>query len=523
MDEEEIISFRVHKLDGLRARDVDPYPARSPLGPRKGSAWSIERIRRKAESDVDKTSLEYGQVARYPGSRTAIKYRIAGRITGLRDTGAAIFADLRDLSGKIQLYFWRDWTYLSLVGRKRTHGNHESFDALRSLFDIGDYIEVRGNAFRTQRGELSIRVSRFTMLAKGIRRLPEKWHGLKDTETRYRQRYLDLISNPEVRETFITRSRVITAIRAFMDGQGFLEVETPVLVADAGGAAARPFTTYHNALDRQLYLRIALELYLKRLVIGGYDRVYEIGRIFRNEGASAKYNPEFTMLESYQAYADYNDVMDMVERLVAAVAEEVIGGHTVAYAETKIDLAPPWPRVTLRDAVKQHSGVDFEEYADAESLQGAMVDAGVPFDPSWGRGKLIDELLSVKVEPNLVQPTFLTDYPVELSPLAKRKPENPRLVERFELFIAGREVGNAYSELNDPIEQRERMLKQARLRAEGDEEVELADEDFLVALEHGMPPCGGLGIGIDRLVMALTGQSSIREVILFPHLREAQR
>jgi lysyl-tRNA synthetase class 2 len=488
LGEEEIISLRTAKLERLRSRSIDPYPAR--FRPSHSAAAAAALLEAGGDSSDSLT--------------------VAGRITAMRHMGKATFIDLRDGSGRIQTYLKRD-----------TLGE-ETYEAVREL-DIGDFLGVGGALFRTKTGEATVEVRELTVLAKALRSPPEKWHGLQDVEARYRQRYLDLIANPGARETFITRSRIITAMRSFMDGEGFLEVETPVLVADAGGAAARPFTTYHNALDRQLHLRIALELYLKRLVIGGYDRVYEIGRIFRNEGASAKYNPEFTMLESYQAYADYNDVMDMVERMVSTIAADVIGGHTVDHGESKIDLAPPWPRVTLRDAIKQHSGVDFEEHPDTESMQQAMAEAGVGIDPAWGRGKLIDELLSVKVEPNLIQPTFLTDYPVELSPLAKRKRDNPRLVERFELFIAGREVGNAYSELNDPIEQRERMLQQARLRAEGDEEVELADEDFLVALEHGMPPCGGLGLGIDRLVMALTGQTSIREVILFPHLREAQR
>ncbi|MGH9203736.1 MAG: lysine--tRNA ligase, partial [Vicinamibacterales bacterium] len=345
-------------------------------------------------------------------------------------------------------------------------------------------------------------------------------HGLHDVEVRYRQRYLDLMANPEVRETFVTRSRVVAAIRRFLDTRGYLEVETPILQSSAGGAAARPFETYHNALDRQLYLRIAIELHLKRLVVGGFDSVYEIGRIFRNEGVSTKYNPEFTMLESYQAYSDYNQLMEMVEEMISSIAGDVLGTTRVGSGDNEIDLAPPWPRIPIRDAILDRCGVDFESYQDADSLRKAAAATGVKAEPGWGRGKLIDELMSLHVEPALIQPTFLIDYPVELSPLAKRKPENPGLVERFELFIAGREVGNAYSELNDPLDQRERLKEQARLRAAGDEEVELADEDFLVALEHGMPPTAGLGIGIDRLVMALTGQSSIREVILFPALRE---
>jgi lysyl-tRNA synthetase class 2 len=485
MGEEEIIALRTAKLERLRSRGIDPYPARF----------------RPSHSAVAAVAL-LGD-----GGDAGPQVTVAGRITAMRQMGKATFVDLRDGSGRIQAYLKED-----ALGA-------EAYETLRDL-DLGDFLGVRGPLFRTRTGEATVQVEELAVLSKALRSPPEKWHGLSDVEVRYRQRYLDLMANDEVREAFLLRSRVIAGVRRFLDGRGFLEVETPVLQASAGGAAARPFVTYHNALDRQLYLRIALELYLKRLIIGGYDRVYEIGRIFRNEGVSAKYNPEFTMLESYQAYADYNDVMAMVEEMIATVAKEALGGLTVDYGETKIDLAPPWPRITLRDAIKQHSGVDFEEHSDVESMQQAAAGCGVAVDESWGRGKLIDELLSAKVEPNLVQPTFLLDYPVELSPLAKRRSDNPRLVERFELFIAGREVGNAYSELNDPMDQRERMLQQVRLRAAGDEEVELADEEFLMALEYGMPPCGGLGVGIDRLVMALTGQTSIREVILFPHLRE---
>jgi lysyl-tRNA synthetase class 2 len=488
MGEEEIIALRTAKLERLRSRGIDPYPAR--FRPSHGAAEAVALLAGGADAGPPVT--------------------VAGRITAMRQMGKATFVDLRDGSGRIQAYLKEDKL------------GPQAYETLRDL-DLGDFLGVRGPLFRTRTGEATVQVEELAVLSKALRSPPEKWHGLQDIEVRYRQRYLDLMANEEVREAFLLRSRIIAGVRRFLDGRGFLEVETPVLTASAGGAAAKPFVTYHNALDRQLYLRIALELYLKRLIIGGYDRVYEIGRIFRNEGVSAKYNPEFTMLESYQAYADYNDVMAMVEEMIATVAEEALGGLTVDYGDTKIDLAPPWPRITLRDAIKQHSGVDFEEHADVESMQAAAAECGVAVDEGWGRGKLIDELLSAKVEPHLVQPTFLVDYPVELSPLAKRRSDNPRLVERFELFVAGREVGNAYSELNDPLDQRERMLQQVRLRAAGDEEVELADEEFLVALEYGMPPCGGLGIGIDRLVMALTGQQSIREVILFPHLRETQR
>ncbi len=485
MGEEDILALRTAKLERLRSRGIDPYPAR--FRPSHTTQQAVDLLKDRDE---------------YPEPVT-----LAGRITAMRHMGKATFVDIRDGSGRIQTYVKED-----------TLGP-EAYETLRDL-DLGDFLGVSGPLFHTKTGEPTVQVEQLTVLAKALLAPPEKWHGLQDVEVRYRQRYLDLVANPQVRDAFLARSRIISAIRHFLDGRGFLEVETPVLQPAAGGAAARPFLTYHNALDRQLYLRIALELYLKRLVIGGYDRVYEIGRIFRNESVSAKWNPEFTMLETYQAYADYNDVMDMVEEMVSTVAREVLGTTTVISGDTEIDFAPPWPRITLRDAIKQHTGIDFEEHPNVESMQEAAASCGIAVDEKWGRGKLIDELLSAKVEPNLIQPTYLLDYPLELSPLAKRKPDNPRLVERFELFIAGREVGNAYSELNDPLEQRERMLRQARLRAAGDEEVELADEEFLVALEHGMPPCGGLGIGIDRLVMALTGQPSIREVILFPHLRE---
>jgi lysyl-tRNA synthetase class 2 len=425
--------------------------------------------------------------------------------------GKAAFMDLRDGSGRIQAYF------------KQESLGVAPYELLQQTVDLGDFLGVTGSLFHTKTGEPTIEAQSYAILAKALRPPPEKWHGLQDVEVRYRQRYLDLMANVEVREIFVTRSRIIREVRRFMDDRGYLEVETPVLHGSAGGGAAKPFVTYHNALDRQLHLRIALELHLKRLVVGGFERVYEIGRIFRNEGVSTKYNPEFTMLESYEAYAEYNGLMEMVEEMISSVAGEVLGTTKVINGESEIDFAPPWPRVPLREAIRERSGVDFAEHTDAEALRQAAAASGVPVEPTWGRGKIIDELLTLHVEPHLIQPTFLIDYPVELSPLAKRKTENPDLVERFEFFIAGREVGNAYTELNDPIDQRERLLEQSRLRAAGDEEVELADEDFLVALEHGMPPTAGLGIGIDRLVMAMTGSPSIREVILFPALREKEQ
>ncbi len=486
MGEDEIIALRRQKLERIRSKGIDPYPARAP------------------RTHTTKEAVEL--LDRSPDGHDVVS--VAGRVTAIRQMGRASFIDLRDGSGRIQGYF------------KQESVGVESYERLLHTVDLGDFVGVQGALFRTKTGEPTIEAEGFTMLAKALRPPPEKWHGLQDVEVRYRQRYLDLMANPQVRDTFVTRSRIIQQIRRFMDARSYLEVETPILQSNAGGAAARPFVTYHNALERQQFLRIALELHLKRLVVGGFDKVYEIGRIFRNEGVSTKYNPEFTMLESYEAYADYTVLMEMVEEMISTLAGEVLGSTLVTAGESEINFSPPWSRIPLRDAIRERSGVDFDAYSDVEELRRAAAETGVPVEPSWGRAKIIDELLTRHVEPNLLQPTFLIDYPVELSPLAKRKPESPHLVERFELFIAGREVGNAYSELNDPIDQRERLLEQSRLRAAGDDEAETADEDFLIALEHGMPPAAGLGIGIDRLVMALTGSSSIREVILFPALRE---
>ncbi|MBM3132130.1 MAG: lysine--tRNA ligase, partial [Chloroflexi bacterium] len=372
----------------------------------------------------------------------------------------------------------------------------------------------------TRTGEITVQASEYTLLSKSLQPLPEKWHGLTDVEKRYRQRYLDLISSEEVRRIFEVRSKAISAMRRFLDGQGFMEVETPVLQPIAAGALAKPFTTHHHALDRDLYLRIATELHLKRLIIGGFEKVYEIGRVFRNEGISIKHNPEFTTLECYQAYADYHDMMELVENMVSSIAKEVTGTTQAKFGETTIDFTPPWPRMTLRDAIKGRSGIDFEEFPDAHSLEAKIRESGLPVDHGLSWAKLVDHLLSETVERHLIQPTFLIDYPVDLSPLAKRKPGDDRFVERFEGFCGGMEIANAFSELNDPIDQRGRFADQERMRAEfGDEEVERTDADFLTALEHGMPPTGGLGVGIDRLIMILTGQHSIREVILFPQLR----
>ena len=490
---EEAFQLRQEKLARIRARGIDPYPPRY-----RRTHTAQEAMEAFAEWESKTPTAEPPAVS------------VAGRLTALRDMGKATFIDLRDGSGKLQAYLKSD-----VLGAK-------PYAALADL-DIGDFVGVRGALFRTRTGEVTVEAAEYALLAKSLQPLPEKWHGLVDTETRYRQRHLDLIANDDARRLFALRIQIIAAIRRFMDGRGFLEVETPVLLPEAGGAAAKPFVTHHNALDRDLYLRSATELYLKRLIIGGFDKVYEIGRIFRNEGISTKHNPEFTMMESYEAYADYNDVAAMVEELVAAVAKEVMGATRVPCGDGEIDLAPPWRRITVNDALLQYAGVNLEEYRrDEAGLRAAVQAMGIEAPPEAGWAKLVDELLSARVEPQLVEPTFLMDYPAALSPLAKRKPDNPDLVERFEPFGGGLELGNAYTELNDPVDQRQRFQEQARRRAAGEEEVEMLDEDFLLALEHGMPPTGGLGIGIDRLVMLLTDQRSIREVILFPQLRSKE-
>jgi len=491
---QELIEQRQAKLERLRAGGCDPYPARYQRShTTQEAAQALQALEEKGATPQE-----------------AIEVSLAGRITAMRLMGKRAFIDLRDGTGKIQADLRQD-----VLG-------DESYRAFVDLVDIGDFVGVSGTLFRTRSGEITVQARQYVFLAKALRPLPEKWHGLQDVEVRYRQRYLDLMVNAPVRDVFRLRSRVVAAIRRFLDERGFLEVETPVLQPSAGGAAAKPFVTHHHALDRDLYLRVATELHLKRLIVGGLDRVYEIGPVFRNEGVSTKHNPEYTLLECYQAYADYQDIMKLVEEMVAYAAQQALGSLKVAYGDTELDLTPPWQRLTLRQAIEERTGLDFEAHPDADSLRQAMAPLGVAVSDTAGRGKLIDELLSTFVEPQLSQPTFLLDYPLELSPLAKRKPDNPRLVERFEGFLAGREIANAFSELNDPQEQRERFLEQARLRAAGDEEAERVDEDFLVALEHGMPPTGGLGVGIDRLVMALSGQQSIREVILFPQLRSRE-
>jgi len=490
---EAIIGQRLAKLQKIRSRSIDPYPHRFSRTHNIRDAVALFQQR-------EKDNAEGPQV------------RVAGRIMAQRSMGKATFVDLRDGSGKIQAYFRRD-----TLGDEKYQHLHD--------FDIGDFVGVSGKIFRTKSGEVTVEVSEFTMLAKSLLPLPEKWHGLTDVEKRYRQRYLDLITNEEAKHIFKVRSRIIAAMRRFLDDRGFIEVETPVLLPVAAGALARPFSTYHNVLEQTLYMRIATELYLKRLVIGGFDKVYEIGRIFRNEGISTKHNPEFTMLESYEAYADYNDVMTMLEQMVCYIAQEVIGTLEFNFGDDTINLSSPWQRVSFRDELNKRCRVDFldEKYRDIASLRETMKGLGVEVEGGASWGRLIDKLFSTYVEPALIQPTFVIDYPVEISPLAKSKPDDSRVVERFECFIGGIEFANAFTELNDPIEQRKRFEAQEHLRATiGEEEVERLDEDFLLAMEYGMPPTGGLGVGIDRLVMILTNQQSIREVILFPQLKPKQ-
>jgi len=469
------------KLDRLRTDGFEPFP------------HTFRGVRPVSDVHAAHDGLE-------PGEETDQSYRVAGRIAARRGHGKAAFIDLADRSGRLQLHARAD-----ILGE-------ESFERLVSL-DLGDLIGVDGTAFKSRRGELSLRITDWTLLAKSLLPPPEKFHGLEDVETRYRQRELDLIANEEVRELFIMRSRVIAAIRRFLDERGFLEVETPVLQPLYGGALSRPFTTHHNALDRDLYLRIATELYLKRLIVGGLERVYEMGKDFRNEGISHKHNPEFTMLEWYEAYADYEDGARLLEELVSHVAAEV--GYS-----GPLRLAPPWRRVTLREAVREETGLDIiANRGDASALAAAAADRGIELDPDETWPKMVDSLLSKYVEPKLEQPTFVFDYPVELSPFAKAHRSEPGLVERWECFASGIEIANAFSELNDPDEQRARFEEQRRQTAAGDEETQPYDEDFVRALEHGMPPTSGVGLGIDRLVMVLTGRTSIREVVLFPAMR----
>ena len=493
--QDSFVANRQAKLERIRERGVDPYPPRFPRSYDNASAaalFAAVEAGGRPETDAAGRSL-------------------AGRIVSMRVMGRAAFLDLQDASGSIQI----------MLRRNRLG---DDFDLLRDL-DIGDHLGVAGDLIRTRTGEITLDAVRAVIIAKGLRPLPEKYHGLRDTETRYRQRYLDLIANRENMDVFRLRSRVISGIRRFLDGRGFLEVDTPVLVPVAAGAHARPFITHHNALDQQLYLRIATELYLKRLIVGGFDKVYEIGRVFRNEGIDQDHNPEFTLLESYEAYVDYEDVMAMVEEMIAAIAVETTGDARVAAADGQVlDFNPPWRRVSLREELQRRSGIDLDACPPSDAglreLQRRAAALGVDTGVRESRGRVIDKLLSALVEPHLTQPVFMLDYPEEMSPLAKAKPGVPGYVERFEAFAGGMEIANAYSELNDQQVQRRRFEEQEEIRRlYQDEEVDRRDDDFLTAMEYGMPPTGGLGIGIDRLVMLLSGQRSIRDVVLFPQMR----
>ncbi len=493
--ESELVQQRTAKLERLRAQGIDPYPPRFD--------------RTHTAADIHQT------MAAGPAAAEGTHVAVAGRIVAVRGMGRLTFIVLRDGTGEVQVSLRRDE-----LGDQRY--------ALLKELDLGDFLGVEGPLYRTRTEEDTVQVATFTVLAKAVRPPPEKWHGLRDVEQRYRQRYLDLIANAEVRDIFRNRSQITAAVRSFMDQRGFLEVETPILLPLAAGAMARPFETEHRALSRRLFLRIATELHLKRLVVGGFERVYEIGRIFRNEGIDASHNPEFTTLESYQAYADYHDVMEMVEQMVSSVAEQVTGSMIVPSGADgpDIDLTPPWIRLSLIDAVRRWSdGIDLldDRFRTADGLRQAMRDRSLTPAEGTSWPQLADKLVSDIVEPQLHQPTFLTDYPVEMTPLAKAVPGEPRLVERFEAFVRGTEIANSFTELNDPIEQRARLETQEQSRREfGADDFDRLDEDFLIAIEHGMPPTGGLGIGIDRLVMLLTGQTNIREVVLFPQLRSLE-
>ena len=488
----ELIRVRREKLEKLRAEGIDPYP--NSYHRTHNSDDAINLLKETEDNNQSEDHAKTDSVS------------VAGRIVRFRSMGKASFADVQDGVGKIQILF-------------RRNNLPDNYDNLSDL-DLGDWIGVEGPVFRTRTGEATIEVENWSILSKSLRNLPEKWHGLTDTEARFRQRYLDLIANDEARRVASLRSNTISAMRRFMDNRGFMEVETPILVQVPAGGTARPFATHHNALDRDLFLRIATELPLKQLIIGGMEKVYEIGRVFRNEGVDATHNPEFTTMESYEAFANYTDVMEMVEQLVHSLAQEVLGSSTVAFGDETIDFSPPWPRLDLRHEIKARSGIDFLECDDVESLKRAMAAINLDVDQQLSWGGLLDKLLSDTVEPHLIQPSFLLDYPVQMSPLAKKKQGSDSIVERFEGFVAGMEICNAFTELNDPVDQRDRMQQQEALRSQFDEEdTDRLDEAFLLALEHGMPPTGGLGIGVDRLAMLFSGQRSIREVVLFPQLR----
>ena len=489
---------------------------KNSAAPQEENLSQLTKVRRDKLRELQESGNDPFQITKYEVNNDSANIKanfdalegsqvsIAGRLMSKRGMGKVSFCDLQDKSGRIQLYARRD---------EMDEAEYNRF----KKFDIGDIVGVKGVVFRTQRGEMSVRVETVTLLSKSLLPLPEKFHGLTNTELRYRQRYVDLIVNPEVKRTFVLRSQFVKHVRDFLDGRGYMEVETPVLNTISGGATARPFITHHNTLDIDMYLRIATELPLKRLIVGGMDRVYEIGRIFRNEGMDPKHNPEFTTVELYEAYADFNDMMDLFEDLLTSAAQKLLGTYQLEWQGEQIDLTPGWPRLPMHEAVKQYTGLDFMAITSDEEAVAAAKSIGVELpetaDPTWGNA--LYEVFDQRVEEKLVQPTFITMHPVDVSPLAKRSPKDPRLTERFELFICRSEMGNAFSELNDPIDQRERFQKQVELRDKGDDEAGMMDEDFITALEYGLPPTGGLGIGIDRCVMMLTNSDSIREVILF--------
>jgi lysyl-tRNA synthetase class 2 len=486
----EVHRVRRQKLQHLYSLGVDPF------GKKFERTHTAEEILSFAK-DKSKEQLEQG----------TIEVAVAGRIMLLRPQGKAAFANLQDLSGRIQIYIRQD-----AIGE-------QVFEAFQQL-EMGDIIGVKGTVFKTKMGEPTIKVQELTVLTKALNPLPEKYHGLTDIEMRYRQRYVDLIVNPEVRDTFVMRSRIIQSMRRYLDDLGFLEVETPTMHAIAGGAAARPFATHHNALDMQLYMRIAIELHLKRLIVGGLEKVYEIGRVYRNEGISTRHNPEFTMLELYWAYADFQDIMDLTESSIAHIAQEVLGTMTISYQGKDVDLTPKWRRASMVDLVKEAVGVDFSQQMTLEEARSLAEKHSVKIEKHHQVGHILNEFFEQFVEETLIQPTFVYGHPVEISPLAKQNPADPRFTDRFELFIVGREHANAFTELNDPIDQRQRFEKQLEEKEAGNDEAHEMDEDFINALMYGMPPTGGLGIGIDRLVMLLTDQPSIRDVLLFPLMRE---
>lgn len=485
----ELLQIRRAKLDELRGLGIDPFGKKYERTANAGDLMSKYDGQTKEELD-----------------ELAVEVSIAGRIMAKRGMGKASFAQLQDLSGKIQIYVRQDAI------------PEEQYAAFRIL-DLGDIIGVRGVVFKTKTGETSIKVHNLEVLSKSLLPLPEKYHGLKDVDLRYRQRYVDLIINPEVQQTFIARSRIIQAMRRYLDSLGYLEVETPTLHSIAGGAAARPFITHHNALDMQLYMRIAIELHLKRLIVGGLEKVYEIGRVYRNEGMSTRHNPEFTMIELYEAYADYKDIMHLTESMIAHIAQEVLGTQKLNYQGQEVDLTPGWRRVTMVDSVKEVTGVDFSVQMTDEEAHALAKEHRVPVEKHMSFGHILNAFFEQFVEETLIQPTFVTGHPVEISPLAKKNELDARFTDRFELFIVAREHANAFSELNDPIDQRQRFEAQIQEKEQGNDEAHEMDEDFIRALEYGMPPTGGLGIGVDRLIMLLTNSASIRDVLLFPHMR----